>query len=771
METYNYEDIGEVSTVKTSGLQLVMHTGGRVVVTTNKAGQIRDLLNQYTIEANSGQYDYVKALAEFSSRDESALTFKKGEIIAVVPKHDAYTEKGWLYGIKDGHYGLFPSDFVERMSPHAIRREMRVITKVTRSSHRDPDGGDDDHHRQNGHHHHQNGHHHRPPHSPPDIDFDTQADTWDSAKPLRRPVEEDELSEVSASAANVNNDGKHPLLEFAMHFFREGKDKFEGMLHSPDDEGGSLKTDKKKKAKKKKSSGTGGENSDWTWKDQVDMVKWTDRMINNSLLRLEPPELNKMALECFACIMRYMGDLGLLKNQHEVDCVNTILMYCHKFEPLRDEVYCQIMRQTTNNKSLTQDSCQKGWRLFTIIAAYFTCSDTLKPYLFKYLESSAYDRRRAYHGTALVCLHNLRKTFKYGGRKNVPSLEEITAISAGRNSKRQIYRLPGGTERVINTKSTTVVDDIITELCQVIGVGNDNENNSPSNEKEEFSLYCIVEGETFTVPLAKDHYILDVTTELQRDGAVYYLIFCRSVWHYPLRLDNALYIEVVFNQIAPDYLEGLLLIMPGEQIEQTVVYDIAKVAALLHRAADMEQKPSIKETKFLLPKPALSARDIKPPQWVNMVQSSWEEIQGQSPSQSKAQVLEILSEWPLFGSSFFAVRREGDPREGSEHILALNKNGVSFLDLITHETLLHYPFTEVISTRKVQTEDGTLFLDMKCGNLMQQRITRIQTEQANEIARLIRQYITIDQRMKGGTVHQELASDMEDDKIRNTPSR
>jgi myosin-15 len=37
-------------------------------------------------------------------------------------------------------------------------------------------------------------------------------------------------------------------------------------------------------------------------------------------------------------------------------------------------------------------------------------------------------------------LHNLRKTFKYGGRKNVPSIEEITAISAGRNSKRQIYR-------------------------------------------------------------------------------------------------------------------------------------------------------------------------------------------------------------------------------------------------------------------------------------------------------------------------------------------
>ena len=43
-------------------------------------------------------------------------------------------------------------------------------------------------------------------------------------------------------------------------------------------------------------------------------------------------------------------------------------------------------------------------------------------------------------------------------------------------------------------------------------------------------------------------------------------------------MDNTLYTEVVFNQIAPDYLEGLLLIMPGEQIDQNFVYDIAKVS-------------------------------------------------------------------------------------------------------------------------------------------------------------------------------------------------
>merc|ERR1712008_391026 len=108
-------------------------------------------------------------------------------------------------------------------------------------------------------------------------------------------------------------------------------------------------------------------------------------------------------------------------------------------------------------------------------------------------------------------------------------------------------------------------------------------------------------------------------------------------------------------------------------------------------------------------------------------------------------------------------------------ILALNKIGMTLGDLITHETMLHYPFTEVISTRKVQTDDGTLYLDMKCGNLMQQRITRIQTEQA-KIARLIKQYITIDQRMKGVPMpaapqqQDGTSSELGEDK-RNTPSR
>lgn len=75
------------------------------------------------------------------------------------------------------------------------------------------------------------------------------------------------------------------------------------------------------------------------------------------------------------------------------------------------------MKQTTANRSTCSDSSQRAWRLLSILAAYFGCSEALKPYLIEHLTSAASDRR----GTAAVCLTNLRKTARCGGRKNVSS--------------------------------------------------------------------------------------------------------------------------------------------------------------------------------------------------------------------------------------------------------------------------------------------------------------------------------------------------------------
>ncbi|KAF2344536.1 PH domain-like, partial [Trinorchestia longiramus] len=204
------------------------------------------------------------------------------------------------------------------------------------------------------------------------------------------------------------------------------------------------------------------------------------------------------------------------------------------------------------------------------------------------------------------------------------------------------------------------------------------------------------------------------------------------------------------NQVAPDYLEGLLLVSPGEHLPQHLVMDIAKIAALMHRAADLDHEPAMREVKYLLPRKSLLMTVVRPQQWVNMVQGAWPEAAKLSTTQAKAQVMEILQHWELFGSAFFTVKRVLEGQEPLETILALNKRGVHFLDYETHETLEHYSLSQVFSTRKVKSEDGYLYLDMKFGNLLHHRICRIQTIQAHEISRLFRQYIGTEQRVAPG---------------------
>ncbi|KAK0170257.1 hypothetical protein PV328_010838 [Microctonus aethiopoides] len=699
LETLSLEDIVSVSSTRSGVCTLAISSGVRLPLHTTRAPQLAEMISNYIRMIE--QKPQHKAI-----QHENHVSQITKSIHAPANHGNSHVQHNQIYN-QSNHVNRDNNHSpINRMAGHGSPVNQTLLNNHQKNQ--------------------RNSQHHN-----------NQAQEW------RQPPEETSKSpeEGFYESGPVINDGKHSLLQYAMLNFRQSTEKFEMMKTADGSISGSLKVIESLKSKKKGKKNKGQpDGAEWTWKEQVDLVKFSTVPIEQSLLRLDS-ELSTLAVECFLCLMRYMGDQPLPPDMSEVKCVYTILMHCHKFEALRDEVYCQLMKQTTNNKSPNPDSCQRGWRLFSIVAAYFTCSEGLRPYLIKYLETAAYDKRRAYHGTATVCLQNLRKTVKYGGRKNVPSVEEIMAISAGRNAKRQIYRLPGGTERVINTKCTTVVQDVIEEMCSVISVRN-------PHEMDEFSLYCIVDGDAFTMPLARDEYVLDVTTELHKNHQVFYLIFCRSVWYYPLRLDTALYIEVVFNQIAPDYLEGLLLVIPGEHLPQEVIYDMAQIAALLHRAADMAHDPSTKEIKYLLPKPALSLREPKPQQWGNLVQQAWNNIQHNTSAVCKAQVLEILSKWPLFGSSFFAVKRvpENGKEKGGDHILALNRHGVHFIDLITHETMYHYPYSEVISTRKVKSEEGSLYLDMKCGNLMQQRITRLQTEQAHEISRLIRQYITMEQR-------------------------
>ncbi len=93
-------------------LQLATHQGGRAALRPDRPHQARDLLARFLSESAHAQCDLARALADFDSRDESALALRKGEVVAVLPKRDAYTEK--VIERVVFRYALFSLSIVDR---------------------------------------------------------------------------------------------------------------------------------------------------------------------------------------------------------------------------------------------------------------------------------------------------------------------------------------------------------------------------------------------------------------------------------------------------------------------------------------------------------------------------------------------------------------------------------------------------------------------------------------------------------------------------------
>jgi len=106
----------------------------------------------------------------------------------------------------------------------------------------------------------------------------------------------------------------------------------------------------------------------------------------------------------------------------------------------------------------------------------------------------------------------------------------------------------------------------------------------------------------------------------------------------------------------------------------------------------------------------------------------------------KIDVLDILKRWPMFGASFYQVKCDTEPKLGTSCIVAVNRAGVHFLDPDSQRCILSYPFTEIISTKKIQT-DTKDSLDIKVGNNRIQKVIRIDTTQGHDIIHIIGQYI------------------------------
>ncbi|XP_069133981.1 rho GTPase-activating protein 39-like isoform X7 [Argopecten irradians] len=117
------------------------------------------------------------------------------------------------------------------------------------------------------------------------------------------------------------------------------------------------------------------------------MLTWSKDPIQKPILRTEDKGVKKEACDVFKLIQIYMGDR---KGKHsQMQAAQEIVIKGWNVANLRDEIYMQICKQTTENRK--EESLQRGWELMAICLNFFPPSVKFYSYLEGYIQRHAED--------------------------------------------------------------------------------------------------------------------------------------------------------------------------------------------------------------------------------------------------------------------------------------------------------------------------------------------------------------------------------------------
>ncbi|PNJ87886.1 MYO15B isoform 32, partial [Pongo abelii] len=233
-------------------------------------------------------------------------------------------------------------------------------------------------------------------------------------------------------------------------------------------------------------------------KDTDSLVQYTKAPIQESLLSLSD-DVSKLAVASFLALMRFMGDQSKPRGKDEMDLLYELLKLCQQ-EKLRDEIYCQVIKQVTGHPR------------------------PLMPYLTKFLQDSGPSQELARSSQ-----EHLQRTVKYGGRRRMPPPGEMKAFLKGQAIRLLLIHLPGGVDYRTNIQTFTVAAEVQEELCWQMGI-------TEPQEVQEFALFLIKEKSQLVRPLQPAEYLNSVVVD--QDVSLHSR---RLHWETPLHFDNSTY--------------------------------------------------------------------------------------------------------------------------------------------------------------------------------------------------------------------------------------
>ncbi|XP_013181332.1 PREDICTED: myosin-VIIa-like [Papilio xuthus] len=436
-------------------------------------------------------------------------------------------------------------------------------------------------------------------------------------------------------------------------------------------------------------------------------------------------KLSKHALTAYYAIQKYMGDLPAAKPRSATEYTDEIFKAALNEPSLRDEVYCQIMKQLTNNR--IQLSEERGWELMWLVTGIFACGQILIKDLVEFLKTRP-------HPIAKECLKRVFKTQKHGPRMYPPYVIEVEAIQ---HRSMQIYHkvyFPDDTDEAFEVDSSTRARD----LCEQI-TGRLNLKNS-----DGFSLFVKIADKVFSVP--ENYYFFDFVHELvewmKRSRPVrsagsqvqmnYQIFFMKKLWinTVPGKDKNADQI-FYFPQELPKYLRGY---------HKTSKQDLVELAALIYRARYADDQTGLTQITQILEDliPSDMTRIQTNSQWKSSITAAYLRHGNMTEEEAKEQFLKKIYQLPTFGTAFFEVKQTSDPTYPEMVVIGINRNGVSVIHPQSRDVLVTHPFSQLSNW-----SSGNTFFHMTMGNVLRGTKILCETSLGYKMDDLISSYIAV----------------------------
>uniref|UniRef100_A0A8C0GR52 MyTH4 domain-containing protein n=1 Tax=Chelonoidis abingdonii TaxID=106734 RepID=A0A8C0GR52_CHEAB len=330
---------------------------------------------------------------------------------------------------------------------------------------------------------------------------------------------------------------------------------------------------------------------------------------------------------------------------------------CKEKENLRDEVYCQVIKQITQNPKL--ESCIHGWRLLSLLTGFFLPSNILMPYATKFLQQASADPAST-QDLARTCYGNLRKMIMYGGRRHLPFRVEMEALLV--LGQQHLLVLWKGVCPVPRVKTAhllpwlQVAAEVVQEICEQMGI-------NEQEEIQEFALFV----RKLVRPVRQYEYIHDYLLE---DSSVI-LDLRRLSWKTPLHFENEIYISVHYSQVT----SGVSTICTSS------------LRPTSHRA---ESRGTVHSAKGLLQRANHMLRTIL-------------DIGISTVSLPAEHVIQL----PLFGYNTYPVERCSEPRIPLPCVLGVNRDQIVIVASRSQELCCRIPLKEVQRMRTLRPLDDT----------------------------------------------------------------